>query len=211
MRPSLTEDFLERSSYAEPDALATGNTNMTGVEVCSEREVMRELSDIVQHTTGLVLADFASADVDRLRSFYQTAVNNCRRLVVTLKQAYLLHRLGEDLRLDIPRIDDENIRIYEKPEKRYYWEQEIMRLGETVDSRNITEEQSDVIMVSSFYELGELAEIKPSLMKQLHTLSVRALQRRDGDRLRKAHKLAETLRSAAISRTCLRAHHAATP
>ena len=162
-RPSLTEDFLKKSANAEPDALITENTNMTGVEVSSEREVMRKLNDIVQHTKGLVLANFASADVDRLRSFYDAAVNNGRRLVVTLKQAHLMHRLSEDPHLDIPRVDDENVCVYQKPKKRYFrWEQEAMKLGELVDSRSIAREQSKVVMASSFYDLGELAEIKPS-------------------------------------------------
>ncbi len=163
LRPSLTEDFLEKSSDAEPDALITENTNMTGVEVSSEREVARKLDDIARHTKGLVLANFASADFDRLRSFYDAAVNNGRKLVVTLKQAYLLHRLSEDPHLDIPKVDDENICVYQKPKKRYFrWEQEAMKLGNLVDSQNMAKEQSRVVMASSFYDLGELTEIKPS-------------------------------------------------
>jgi len=162
-RPSLTEDFLEKSANAEPNALITENTNITGVEISSETEVMRKLNDIVQHTTGLVLANFGSADVDRLRSFYEVAVNNGRKLVLTLRQAHLLHRLSEDPHLNIPKIDDENLGIYRKPKKRYFhWEREIMKLGETVDPQDVTKEQSDVIMISSFYDLGELSQIKPS-------------------------------------------------
>ncbi len=161
-RPSLTEDFIEECIDAEPDTLITENTNMTGVEVSSESEVMRKLNEIVQHTKGLVLANFASADVDRLRSFYDAAVNNGRKLVLTLKQAHLMHRLSEDPHLDIPKVEDENVCVYQKPKKRYFrWEQEAMKLGELVDSQDITKKQSRLVMASSFYDLGELAEIKP--------------------------------------------------
>jgi len=38
----------------------------TGVEVSSEHEVMEKLNGIIKHMSGLVLADFACADVDRL-------------------------------------------------------------------------------------------------------------------------------------------------
>jgi ribonuclease J len=162
-KPSLTEDFLERSADAGSEALITEHTNMTGVEISSEEEVMRKLNDIVQQTTGLVLADFASADVDRLRSFYEVAVTNGRRLVVTLRQAHLLHRLSEDPHLNIPKIEDETLRIYRKPKKRYYnWERATMELGQTVDSGAIREEQNDMIMVLPFHDLAGLVDIKPS-------------------------------------------------
>jgi len=42
------------------------------------------LNRIVGQTSGLVLADFAYADVDRLNSFYRTAKKNGRCLAVSL-------------------------------------------------------------------------------------------------------------------------------
>jgi ribonuclease J len=154
---------LEKAADAEPDVVISENTNMTCVEVSSEQEVMKKLDSVVRHTSGLVLANFACADIDRLRSFYETAVKNDRRLVVTLKQAYLMHRLSEDPHLNIPEIDGENLLVFQKKKKRYFrWEQEAMKLGRTISSEEIGDGQSNVILVSSFYDLGELTEIKPS-------------------------------------------------
>jgi mRNA degradation ribonuclease J1/J2 len=49
---------------------------MTGASISSEAEVKNELDSIIGQTGGLVLADFAYADVDRLNSFYRTAKKN---------------------------------------------------------------------------------------------------------------------------------------
>ncbi|MCW4021520.1 MAG: hypothetical protein NWF14_09895, partial [Candidatus Bathyarchaeota archaeon] len=120
------------------------------------------LNRIVQHASGLVLVNFACADVDRLGSFYDAAVKNERQLAVTLRQAYLLHKLSEDSHLDVPKIDDGNLLVFRKAKKRYFrWEQEAMKLGRTIDSQEIGEKQSEVILTCPFYDLGELTEIKP--------------------------------------------------
>ncbi len=162
-KPNLTEDFLETAANAEPVVAITENTNMTHAEVSSEEEVRAKLSEIVRSTTGLVLANFACADIDRLRSFYETAVENGRRLVVTLRQAYLLSKLSGDPHLDVPRIEDENLLVFQKAKDKYYlWEREAMNLGETVNSQEIAKEQGKVIFACSSYDLGELTEIKPS-------------------------------------------------
>jgi len=162
-KPYLTEEFLEKSAETKPDMVISENTNMTSVEVSSESEVMEKLNNIVKRTSGLVLANFACADVDRLRSFYESAVKNNRQLIIPLRQAYLLYRLSGDPHLDIPKINDENLLIFQKTKKRYFrWEQEVMELGRTIDSQKVADKQRDVILASSFYDLGELIEIKPS-------------------------------------------------
>ncbi len=162
-KPDLTEDFLEKSASEAPEVVISENTNITGVEVSSEHEVMAKLDKIIAHTPGLVLADFGCADVDRLRSFYEAASKNGRRLVVTLRQAYLLHRLCGDPHLCIPRIDDGSLLIFQKPKKNYRrWEKEIMNAGEVIDSKEIAKMQNKLVMVASFCDVGELVEIKPS-------------------------------------------------
>jgi len=162
-KPDLTEDFLEKSTEEKPDVVITENTNMTGVEVSSEREVMEKLNSIVRHTSGLVLVDFACADTDRLRSFHRVAEKNGRNLAVTMKQAYLLYKLSGDPHLNIPKIDDENLLVFQRTKKKYFsWEQEVMKLGKVMDSTEIAGKQNRLILVISFCDLGELVGIKPS-------------------------------------------------
>jgi len=162
-KPEMTEEFVQRAVEAEPVAVVPEGTNMVNAEISSEPEVREKISRIIGQASGLVLADFAWADVDRLRSFYQAAKLNERRLAVTLKQAYLLNKLGADPHLKIPSLKDENMLVFQRTKKRYYdWEREILGLGNVVDCSQVAEGQGKVVMAISFYGLGELIDIKPA-------------------------------------------------
>ena len=138
-RPDLTEDFIGRVADEKPLAVISEGTNAIAVEVSSESEIMDKINMIVGRTSGMDLANFACADLDRLRSFYEAAKGNDRYLVVTLKQAYLLDKLSTDPHLRIPSLKDESLLIFRKTKKRYYsWEKEAMKLGEIVDSSTIS-------------------------------------------------------------------------
>ena len=118
-KSEMTSDFVEKAKGAEPVAVITKATNMTGALISSEREVENKLNSIVEQASGLVLADFAYADVDRLNSFHRTAKKNKQCSAVSLKQAYMLKALREDKHLSVPDLDDENILIFRKSKKRY--------------------------------------------------------------------------------------------
>jgi len=168
-RPEMTRDFIEKAKEAEPLAMIPEGTNMTGAEISSEPEVEKKLTDIIKYTSGIVLVDFARADIDRLRSVFQAAKRNGRNLVISLKQAYLLEELKQkdkELKRDprIPDLTDKHVMIFQKTKKRYYrWEQELMERYETkvVDSSQVAKMQRRVVLALSFYDLEELVEIKP--------------------------------------------------
>ncbi|MEM1585844.1 MAG: MBL fold metallo-hydrolase [Candidatus Bathyarchaeia archaeon] len=159
-RPELTEDFLTASAKERPEAVICEHTNMTEVEVSSEREVMEKLNMVVRNTNGLVLTEFAYADIDRLRSFFEIASRSNRRLVVTPKQAYLLHVLSSDSRLKAPGLKD--ILVFQKEKKKYFqWEQKIMDCSEVISPQEISKRQSEIIMCLPFFNLNWLIEINP--------------------------------------------------
>ncbi len=161
-RPDLTEDFIAKSAEAHPDVVICENTNMTSVDISSEPEVMKKLDAIIGRTSGLVMANFACADVDRFKSFYESTKRNGRQLVITLRQAYLLHQLSSDPHLSLPKIDDQSLLVFRKEKKRYFhWEKEAMSLGRTVDSHEIAARQKEIVLACTFYDLTELTEIKP--------------------------------------------------
>ncbi|MEM3726736.1 MAG: MBL fold metallo-hydrolase, partial [Candidatus Bathyarchaeia archaeon] len=95
-KPQMTRDFVEKAREAEPLAVITEATNMTGASVSSEAEVEDKLNRVVAEADGIVLAEFAYTDVDRLNSFYRVAKKNGRCLAVSLRQAYLLNELRRD-------------------------------------------------------------------------------------------------------------------
>jgi ribonuclease J len=169
IKPEMTRDFIEKTKEAKPVAMIPEGTNMTGAEISSEPEVEKKLTEIIKCASGIVLVDFARADIDRFRSVYQAVKRNKRTLVIPLKQAYLLRALKQrdkKLRRDprIPNLNDKHILIFRKTKKRYYgWEQEIMDRYPTkvVDSSEVAKMQSRVVLTLSFYDLEELVEIKP--------------------------------------------------
>jgi len=168
-KPEMTRDFIEKARKAEPEAIMPETTNMTGAEISSEPEVKNKLARIIKSASGIVLVDFARADIDRLRSVFQAAKRNERSLVIPLKQAYLLEKLKQEdkkLKKDprIPDLRDENVMIFQKAKRRYFaWEQNLMEQYEdkVVNSSEVAEVQSRVVLALSFYDLEELVEIQP--------------------------------------------------
>lgn len=163
-KPEMTSDFVEKAKEAEPVAVVTEATNMTGASVSSEVEVENKLNSIVGQADGIVLADFAYTDVDRLNSFYRIAKKNGRCLAVSLKQAYLLNALHRDKGLRLPDLNDENILIFRKSKKKYdKWENQIMEQypSKIVDVFEVSKRQCNAVLAISFYDLEELVEIQP--------------------------------------------------
>lgn len=163
-RHEMTRDFVEKAVEAEPEAVITEATNMTGAHVSSEAEVEGKLSEIVGQASGIVLADFASTDVDRLNSLYHAAKNNGRCLAVSLKQAYLMEALREDKHLKVPRLSDENILVFRKSKRmRDKWENALIeKYSDKVKSASeVSKQQCKTVLALSFYDLEELVEIQP--------------------------------------------------
>ena len=163
-KDEMTREFVERVKAAEPVALVCEATNMTNVHVSSEKEVEAKLNQVVSQTEGLVLAEFAYTDVDRLNSFYKTALKNNRCLAVSLRQAYLIEALASDRKLRIPRLSDEGMMIFRKSKERMYaWERQILECypEKVVDVEQVSKRQQNMILTMSLYDLEQLVEIQP--------------------------------------------------
>jgi ribonuclease J len=166
-KPEMTRDFVENAKKAEPTAIITEATNMTGATVSSEAEVEGKLNSIVAATDGIVLAEFASSDVDRLNSFFHIAKKNRRCLAVSLKQAYLLNALRKDKGLTVPALDDESILIFRKSKKRFdKWESQLIerydQQNKIFDVFEVSKQQCDVVLAMSFYDFDELVPLQPT-------------------------------------------------
>ncbi|MGQ9624946.1 MAG: MBL fold metallo-hydrolase [Candidatus Bathycorpusculaceae bacterium] len=163
-KPEMTGDFVEKVKEAKPLAVITEATNMTGASVSSEADVGNKLNRVVGETDGIVLAEFAYTDVDRLNSFYKVAKNSGRCLAVSLRQAYLMNELRKDKGLRLPDLSDENLLVFRKSKKRYEkWENDIISQynERVVDVFEVSKRQCKAILALSFYDLEELVEIAP--------------------------------------------------
>jgi ribonuclease J len=166
-KPEMTRDFVENAKKAEPTAIITEATNMTGATVSSEAEVEGKLNSIVAGADGIVLAEFAYSDVDRLNSFFHVAKKNQRCLAVSLKQAYLLDAFRKDKGLSVPALDDEGILIFRKSKKRYdKWEKQLIEQYEgqnkIFDVFEVSKQQCKVVLAVSFYDFDELVPLQPA-------------------------------------------------
>jgi ribonuclease J len=163
-KPEMTREFVSKARKAEPVAVVTEATNLTGASVSSEAEVENKLDNIAGQADGIVLADFGYADVDRLNSFYRIAKKNGRCLAVSLKQASLLNALRKDKHLGVPDLNDKSILIFRKSKKRYdKWESQIMEQYKTkiIDVFDVSKQQCNAVLAMSFYDLEELMDIRP--------------------------------------------------
>lgn len=161
-RPQLTWDFISKVSEAKIEAFIVEGTNLVDGEVSSEGELMNKLQKIGSKVKGLILADFASTDVDRLKSFLFMAAKTKRRLAIDFRHAYMVEKLSADRRLKLPSLKDSRLTIYRKAKKRYMpWERRLMDEYETVAAEDVASRQSEYVLALSFYGFGELLEIKP--------------------------------------------------
>jgi ribonuclease J len=166
-KPEMTREFVANARESEPIAVVTEATNMTGATVSSETEVENKLHSIVSQAEGIVLAEFAYSDVDRLNSFYHIAKKNGRCLAVSLKQAQLLNALRKDKHLTVPDLNEDDVLVFRKSKKRFdKWERELMERyagkNKVFDVFEASKQQCNVVLALSFYDFEELVALEPA-------------------------------------------------
>jgi ribonuclease J len=135
----------------------------------SEGQVERLSSEIVSSTDKIVFTTHYSRDMDRLRSFYNVAVENGRDIVISPKTAYLLEKLIQDEHLNLPDpTKDERVLVYYKRKKSgtyddadyFVWERQFM--GKIATCESVQKNQRKLVMDLDFYQFAELIDIRPS-------------------------------------------------
>jgi ribonuclease J len=166
-KPQMTQDFVDVAQAAEPIAVVTEATNMTGASVSNEVEVQNKLDSIISQTDGVVLAEFGYSDVDRLNSFFNIAKKNGRCLAVSLRQAKLLDALRSDKHLAVPDLDDPSLLVFRKSKQRYEkWEYALMERfhgqGKVFDVFEASKRQCKTVLALNFYDFEELVSLAPA-------------------------------------------------
>ncbi len=161
-RQDLTADFIRIAKEKGVQILLMEGTNIDEDFDQNEPQVQQDVSESIQNTKGLAIANYTLRDIDRFRSFYIAAVENSRKLLINLKQAHLLKLLQRDINLDIPSIDDPSIEVYQRPKGRYYrWEQEIIQDPEIHIINDPGFEHQKYIFHCDFWNLTDLIDIQP--------------------------------------------------
>jgi ribonuclease J len=127
----------------------------------SEDEVFQNCLKVVEESEGLVIADFSPRNFERLETFKEIAEKTSKQLVVTARDAYMLHAI--ELVDGVSRM--KNVEIYnELRESRDKWESLVVREkwgGNYVDPIEIRRNPENYILCFSFYDVKHLLDIKP--------------------------------------------------
>lgn len=181
----LTEKFVKRAADVEPVLMITEGTRINDTtnkdqnNPRSEEELKERISELIrENDKKLVIANWPVRDTDRMISFYTATVENDRKLVINMRQAYLLEKLNEAGVTDIPDINDDHIRIY-IPRKtwgifrdeRYpdyiqeqdyeKWERRYLYHKNAITDKEIREDQDEFVLRCDYFELKNLIDIKP--------------------------------------------------
>lgn len=178
---SMTREFIEKASSADAKALIVEGTRVGRAEKTenySEDDVKRLCNRILAKSKGFAATTFYGRDVDRIRTFYETAKANSRIFVISLRTAHLLNKLLSDKRLKVPDpLKDSNIKIYiarkksgQYDEKDYYiWERPYLK--NAVGCDYIKENASKILLNLDLYSFAQLVDIKPSNGEFIHSMS----------------------------------------
>jgi ribonuclease J len=159
----LTWKFAEEAAKLKPIALIIEGTRISAETTNTEDDVRDLALDEVRKADGLVVADFGPRNVERLISFLDIAKSTGRKLLILPKDAYLLEKMalaGDD----VPSPDDESIAIYCKYEVgSVNWRKMLKEsyFSKLVQPGEVAKNQREMICSFSFFDVNELAYIKP--------------------------------------------------
>jgi ribonuclease J len=186
--PELTRKFIKEAKKAKPTIMISEGTRIDSDQNISENDIEKSAVDVVEKCKGLVVVNYPVRDLDRLLTFYKVAEDTQRKLVVSLKQAYILNLFNE-ISNEYPDLSE--VMIY-KPRKgwgllgedsfacvedewlcasdiesaqclRDYkkWERELLENDNVLTYHDLREDPDEYIFRCDFFELKELIDIKP--------------------------------------------------
>ena len=125
----------------------------------SEKEVEENARGVIEDSKSLVVADFSARNFERMEIFRKIAEKASREIVITAKDAYMLHSLNSVDSID--RMKD--MRIYgELRAKRDRWEKDVVmeKWGDKyIDPKEIAKNPENYILCFSFYDIKNLLDI----------------------------------------------------
>jgi ribonuclease J len=164
VRGAQTREFLAKAAEHEPVALLIEGTHVTESKVESEEEVERKVTAVVQQTRGLVVAGFAPADVDRLNTFHRAAVATDRILVMTERQAFMLHQLNSQGLFRDFDLHSRNVLIFKKERARTIPYLDLLQdsyAEKVMEAKDVKAIQEKAILVAGLTDMLAMPEIDP--------------------------------------------------
>lgn len=171
-----TREFVDKARSARPYALIIEGTtiNRPADEQVSENDVRENAAQLMGAMSGeLVIADFGPRNIERLEIFLALARENDRELVISCKDAYLLHAMHiADRSVPEPGKD---LLIYNCPRSSYgKWEEWTLLTKYPdflVKPSAIRDSPGSYVLAFSFWDMKNLIDIRPSKGHYLYSSS----------------------------------------
>jgi len=186
-----TKEFVKKSRDARVLIIEGTRTSREDVNE-SEKMVFENCLRAVEESKGIVIADFSPRNFERLETFLKIARKTGKELVVTAKDAYMLHAI--ECADGACRLGDARIYYEIKDRSRAKWETEIVmkKWGEKfVDPAEISRNPENYILCFSFYDMKHLLDIKPESGAYIYSSSEAFSEEQEFDFLRLHHWLNE--------------------
>jgi len=170
---ALSKQFVEKVSGEKIDCLLCEGTRIKKTTKDSEKGVQRTLSDYISKTEGLVFVEHPIRDLDRTLTIYQSAKENNRTFVVTLKLAYLLDAFGsdapftlDDVSILIPRkswglITYDDITLDQVKRDYAKWERAFIDHPQAITYKDLQKNPADYVVSMNMWEIKQLIDIQP--------------------------------------------------
>jgi ribonuclease J len=128
----------------------------------SEDSVCERCQGTAESEKGLIVADFSARNFERLEIFHTIAERVNRELVITAKDAYMMHAL--ECADGINRL--KSVRIYDEiiDHKTRKWESEVVRAragDQYIGHQELRDNPDQYIACFSFFDMKHLLDIKP--------------------------------------------------
>jgi ribonuclease J len=159
-----SEEFIAEAQKVEPEALIIEGTNLVDAKLSCEDEVKSKVTDVIEYTTGLSMACFSMNDIDRLETFYNASEKKGRKLVISMKLAYMIHNLQSDSHISVFSLKDSDVLIFRRDITRTHaWEKVIIDEygGKIITAQQVEPMQSKLVLTCTFYDMNELLTVNP--------------------------------------------------
>jgi ribonuclease J len=156
-----SEKFVEALKKFKPTILITeGTRKKSEKEKKFEENVYNASKKVIENYKGKpIIADFAPRNIERLEIFLKIAKESDRKLLITYKDAYLLHLLKEENNI----IDDEDLYIIHEKKldnKNYLKEIKENYKNKIKTPKEINENIDKFIFCYSYYDLINLIDFE---------------------------------------------------
>ena len=163
---SDTDDFVEGAANLRPKVLIIEGTRTSRIEdteagSLTEAEVAKNCSAACEEAKGLIIADFATRNFERLEIFSGIAEKMGRQMVITAKDAYYLESMARADGVD--RLEGLDIFDPNRGGSPDFQETKIREnhSDQFIRPEEIRDDQEAFILAFSVYDMPSMLDIKP--------------------------------------------------